>query len=77
MMKVRSPPHIEKAKAHIKCATIFRKRGGAENHATAVSHLREALRMYKALYDPGHKDTTAIATTLKQWLAEDKAMGAK
>lgn len=63
--------HIEKAKGHIKCATIFRKRGG-ENHATAVSHLREALRMYKAIYDPGHKDTTAIATTLKQWLAEDK-----
>ena len=65
--------HVEKAKAHIKCATIFRKRGGDENHSTAVNHLREALRMYKALYDPGHKDTTAIATTLKQWLAEDKA----
>lgn len=64
--------HVEKAKGHIKCATIFRKRGGAENHGTAVSHLREALRMYKAIYDPGHKDTTAIATTLKQWLAEDK-----
>lgn len=64
--------HVEKAKAHIKCATIFRKRGGTENHETAVTHLREALRMYKALYDPGHKDTTAIATTLKQWLAEDK-----
>jgi tetratricopeptide (TPR) repeat protein len=65
--------HVEKAKAHIKCATIFRKRGGDDNHTTAVNHLREALRMYKALYDPGHKDTTAIATTLKQWLAEDKA----
>jgi tetratricopeptide (TPR) repeat protein len=65
--------HVEKAKAHIKCATIFRKRGGTENHETAVTHLKEALRMYKALYDPGHKDTTAIATTLKQWLAEDKA----
>lgn len=69
--------HVEKAKAHIKCATIFRKRGGDENHATAVTHLREALRMYKALYDPGHKDTTAIATTLKQWLAEDKAPSSK
>ena len=65
--------HVEKAKAHIKCATIYRKRGGEENHATAVTHLREALRMYKALYDPKHKDTIAIATTLKQWLAEDKA----
>jgi tetratricopeptide (TPR) repeat protein len=69
--------HVEKAKAHIKCATIFRKRGGEENHATAVTHLKEALRMYKALYDPGHKDTTAIATTLKQWQAEDKAAGVK
>ena len=65
--------HVEKAKAHIKCATIFRKRGGSENHETAVTHLREALRMYKALYDQGHKDTIAIATTLKQWLAEDKS----
>ena len=62
---------IEKAKAHIKCATIFRKKG-TDNHSTAVSHLKEALRMYKAMYDPGHKDTAAIATTLKQWLAEDK-----
>ena len=64
--------HVEKAKAHIKCATIYRKRD-ANQHATSVSHLREALQMYKALCDPGHKDTTAIATTLKQWLAEDKA----
>jgi tetratricopeptide (TPR) repeat protein len=69
--------HIEKAKAHIKCATIFRKRGGEDNHSTAVGHLRDALRMYKALYDPGHKDTTAIATTLKQWLTEDKASNSK
>jgi tetratricopeptide (TPR) repeat protein len=69
--------HVEKAKAHIKCATIFRKRGGKENHETAVTHLREALRMYKALYDPGHKDTVAISTTLKQWLTEDKAAAEK
>jgi tetratricopeptide (TPR) repeat protein len=69
--------HVEKAKAHIKCATIYRKRGGEENHTTAATHLREALRMYKALYDPGHKDTAAIATTLKQWLAEDKAASSK
>lgn len=64
--------HIEKAKAHIKCATMFRKREGAENQETAVSHLKEAHRMYKALYAPGHKDTIAIQTTIKQWLAEDK-----
>ena len=66
--------HIEEAKAHIKCATIFRQResGEAKDRETAVSHLREALRMYKALYGPDHKDTAAIATSLKQWLAEDK-----
>ncbi|GAX11007.1 hypothetical protein FisN_2Lh536 [Fistulifera solaris] len=64
--------HIEKAKAHIKCATMFRKREGAENQETAISHLKEAHRMYKALYASGHKDTVAIQTTIKQWLAEDK-----
>lgn len=64
--------HIEEAKAHIKCATIYRQRDTPEEKDTAVSHLREALRMYKALYGPDHKDTTAIATSLKQWLAEDK-----
>lgn len=58
--------HIETAKGYIKCATIFRKRGG-ENRAVS-----QALRLYQAIYDPGHKDTTAIATTLKLWLAEDK-----
>lgn len=64
--------HIEEAKAHIKCATIFRQRENPKDHETAVSHLREALRMYKALYGPDHKDSVAIATSLKQWLAEDK-----
>lgn len=67
--------HVEAAKAHIKCATLFRQReGGAsgKDHETAVSHLREALRMYKALYGADHKDTVAIATSLKQWLAEEK-----
>jgi hypothetical protein len=38
----------------------------------AVRHLKEALRMYKALYGPDHKDTLAIQTSLKQWLTEDK-----
>jgi tetratricopeptide (TPR) repeat protein len=67
------PSHIEEAKAHIKCATIFRQRHGDKNREESVLQLREALRMYKALYGPDHKDTTAIATSLKQWLAEDKA----
>ena len=64
--------HVEKAKAHIKCATLFRKREGEGDHETAIGHLKEALRMYKVLYDPNHKDTIAIANTLKQWQAEDK-----
>lgn len=64
--------HVEEAKAHIKCATIFRQRENGKDHETAVTHLREALRMYKALYGSDHKDTAAIATSLKQWLAEDK-----
>lgn len=64
--------HIEKAKAHIKCATLFRKRETPEGHETSITHLKEALRMYKALYAPDHKDTIAIASTLKQWLVEDK-----
>ncbi|GKY97404.1 hypothetical protein MPSEU_000698900 [Mayamaea pseudoterrestris] len=64
--------HVEQAKAHIKCATIYRGRDDAEMHEKAVKHLREALRMYKALYGQDHKDTVAIQTSLKQWLAEDK-----
>lgn len=65
--------HTEKAKANIKCATIFRQREGEENQEKSVAHLRDALRMYKALYGPDHKDTNAITTSLKTWLAEDKA----
>jgi len=64
--------HVEEAKAHIKCATIFRQHEDPKDHDTAVHHLKEALRMYKALYGPDHKDTVAISTSLKQWLAEDK-----
>jgi tetratricopeptide (TPR) repeat protein len=64
--------YTEQAKAHIKCATIFRQRNGEKNRDESISHLKEALRMYKALYGNEHKDTTAISTSLKQWLAEDK-----
>ena len=65
--------YTEEAKAHIKCATIYRQRPGEANKEESVVHLKEALRMYKALYGPDHKDTTAIATSLKQWLGEDKS----
>jgi tetratricopeptide (TPR) repeat protein len=66
--------HSEKAKAHIKCATVFRQRDGEENREKSVAHLRDAKRMYEALYGPEHKDTVAINTSLQQWLTEDKAL---
>jgi len=61
---------IEKAKAHIKCATIYRQEEGRESHSKAITHLREALEMYTNLFGPDHKDTLAIASSLRQWLAE-------
>ncbi|CAB9499668.1 tetratricopeptide repeat domain [Seminavis robusta] len=66
------PSHTEKAKAHIKCATIFRQKDDSDSRAKSVEHLREAFRMYKAIFGPGHKDTVAIKTSLDQWLAEEK-----
>jgi tetratricopeptide (TPR) repeat protein len=63
----------EKAKAHIKCATIYRQHEGRESHSQSISHLREALDMYTAIFGPDHKDTAAIASSLRQWLAEDRS----
>ena len=62
----------EKAKAHIKCATIFRQQEGPDSHAQSIAHLREALDMYTTIFGPDHKDTSAIAASLRQWLAEDR-----
>jgi tetratricopeptide (TPR) repeat protein len=67
-----SASQTEKAKAHIKCATIYRQQDGAESHTLSVSHLQQALDMYKAIFGPDHKDTMAISSSLKQWLAEDQ-----
>jgi tetratricopeptide (TPR) repeat protein len=61
---------VEKAKAHIKCATIYRQEEGKESHIKAIAHLREAQDMYTNLFGPDHKDTLAIASSLRQWLAE-------
>ena len=58
---------MEKARAHVKCATIFRQTGTKENNALAVSHLSQALQMYTLLHGPGHKDTKAIGSSLRQW----------
>eukprot|EP00549_Striatella_unipunctata_P018752 CAMPEP_0118705416 /NCGR_PEP_ID=MMETSP0800-20121206/19855_1 /TAXON_ID=210618 ORGANISM="Striatella unipunctata, Strain CCMP2910" /NCGR_SAMPLE_ID=MMETSP0800 /ASSEMBLY_ACC=CAM_ASM_000638 /LENGTH=681 /DNA_ID=CAMNT_0006607567 /DNA_START=192 /DNA_END=2238 /DNA_ORIENTATION=- len=62
----------EKAKAHIKCATIFRQIDGEQAQKLAVSHLRQALDMYTVLFGTEHKDTLAISASLKQWLAEER-----
>jgi tetratricopeptide (TPR) repeat protein len=66
-----SASQTEKAKAHIKCATIYRQQDTPDAHVLSISHLREALDMYTAIFGPDHKDTTAIASSLRQWLAED------
>jgi tetratricopeptide (TPR) repeat protein len=63
---------VEKAKAHIKCATIYRQEDTKESRIKSISHLREALDMYTVLFGEDHKDTTAIASSLKQWLSEDR-----
>lgn len=73
-VKLDSPSasQTEKAKAHIKCATIYRQQDGAESHKLSVTHLQQALDMYKVIFGPDHKDTMAISSSLKQWLAEDE-----
>jgi len=62
---------IEAAKAHIKCATIYRQEEGSRAHSKSIGHLREALGMYSLLFGPDHKDTLAIASSLRQWIAEE------
>eukprot|EP00978_Attheya_sp_CCMP212_P024782 scaffold78493_cov50-Attheya_sp.AAC.4 len=67
---------MEKAKAHIKCATIYRQNDTPEANKFAIAHLREALEMYTALYGTDHKDTKAVSSSLIQWLEEDADMQA-
>lgn len=67
-----SASQTEKAKAHIKCATIYRQQDSPDSHVQSIAHLREALNMYTAIFGPDHKDTSAIASSLRQWLAEDQ-----
>jgi tetratricopeptide (TPR) repeat protein len=66
-----SASQTEKAKAHIKCATIYRQQDNPDSHEKSILHLREALEMYTHIFGPEHKDTTAIASSLRQWLVED------
>ncbi|KAL7552348.1 hypothetical protein ACHAWF_015590, partial [Thalassiosira exigua] len=63
---------LEKAKAHIKCATIYRQNGERDDNKHAIVHLREALNMYTDLYGAKHKDTIAVATSLQQWMEEEQ-----
>eukprot|EP00980_Cylindrotheca_fusiformis_P012718 scaffold3108_cov152-Cylindrotheca_fusiformis.AAC.9 len=72
-VKENSPAasQTEKAKAHIKCATIYRQQESTDSHVQSIAHLRNALNMYTAIFGPDHKDTAAIASSLRQWLSED------
>ena len=64
---------LEKAKAHIKCATIYRQSGEKEDNKHAINHLREALNMFIDLYGKNNKDTVAVATSLQQWEEEQNS----
>lgn len=70
-----TPSQMEKAKAHVKCATIFRQMGSLEGNGSAVKHLKQAFHMYTHLHGSGHKDTKAIASSLRQWQRMDAEMG--
>ena len=59
---------LEKVKAHIKCATIYRQSGEREDNKHATIHLREAFNMYTDLYGAKHKDTVVVTTSLQQWM---------
>jgi tetratricopeptide (TPR) repeat protein len=72
--KSPTPSQMEKARAHVKCATIFRQTSTKENNALAISHLSQALQMYTILHGVNHKDTKAIGSSLRQWQKIDSSM---
>jgi len=59
----------EKAKAHIKCATIIRQipENQTVNQHLSVQHLQDALQLYTKLYGSSHRDTQTVASSLRQW----------
>jgi len=63
---------MEKAKAHVKCATIYRQLGTKENNSKAVYHLKESFKMYSDLHGQDHKDTKSIASSLRHWQRLDE-----
>jgi len=64
---------MEKAKAHIKCATIHRQGSSERDKRNAIKHLQEALTMYTYLYGENHRDTMAVSSSLRQWRAEEES----
>lgn len=67
-----SASQTEKAKAHIKCATIYRQQDSSNSRELSINHLQQALDMYTSIFGPKHKDTVAISSSLSQWLHEDQ-----
>lgn len=60
---------LETARAHIKCATIYRQARSSTRQA--ISHLREALKLYTHIYGPEHRDTKALSASLRQWQQDE------
>jgi tetratricopeptide (TPR) repeat protein len=67
----------EVAKAHIKCATIRRalmqEDGYAmrlTHHNKSLEHLKAAFKLYTQLNGLAHRDTQAVAQSLRQWQHE-------
>jgi len=59
---------LDAGKAHIKCATI---RQTMNQPALAIVHLKEALKHYTIKYGVSHRDTQAIAGSLRQLQLQD------
>jgi len=60
---------LDAGKAHIKCATI---RQTMNQPALAIGHLREALKHYTIKYGVSHRDTQAIAGSLRQLQLQER-----
>ena len=67
----------EVAKAHIKCATIRRallqeesSSHRLEHHEMSLNHLKAAFKLYTQLNGLAHRDTQAVAQSLRQWQHE-------
>jgi len=66
--------NLEIARAHIKCATIYRQARSSTRQA--IVHLRAALKLYTQIYGPEHRDTRALSASLKQWQHDERSLAA-